>query len=187
MRWRRMRWMRRRLPLAPRVIGAAASIIFVALTVADGASDPPPIVPLHVKVHLSRAALSRVWSTDVYYSSGKKAYVLWLEPEYTTHNDLVGVDLVLNKGEYRDPDADNLLAPIENWHGLQSFMFGAGDLTRGPDKTVYGAGRIYSAREGGLVVRVKILGAKVSEAIESYRLDELDLSISVENGRGGAH
>jgi len=191
---------RLRLPLAPRVIGAIASIVVTIWSVADATNGSPPIVPLHTTVHLSRISLSEIWSTDICEVSGRKAYVLWIEPEYTTRKDLLGAHLVLNEGEHREPDF-NLLAPsLRDWHGVQPFDFLAGDLTHGPDKMTYGATRTLPARNGGLLVYVKVLGAKVTEIppdripervlkvrTDWYQLDELDLSISVENGRAHAH
>ncbi len=174
-------------------IRAVVAIIFVALSVADASSGPAPIVPLHANIHFSRTSSAPVWSTYIYSATGKKAYILWLEPEYTTLKDVLAVDLVLNEGEHRNPDS-NLLAPTKNWHGLQRFVFNAGDLTQGPDKMVYGASRTLPGRDGGFVVQVKVLGAKVSEISQDriparvrrlqsdwYQLDGLDMTISVEN------
>ena len=174
-------------------IRAIVSISFIALGAAEAAGGSPPIVPLHALVHFSRTSSAPVWSAYIYSAKGKETYILWLEPEYTTHKDLAGVDLVLNEGDRRDPRS-NLLAQSRNWHGIQPFEFGAGDLVQGPDKAVYGASRTLPARDRGFGVQVKVLGANVSEIPKvriparvqelqsrSYRLDGLALTISIEN------
>jgi hypothetical protein len=174
-------------------IRAIVSISFIALGAPEAAGGSPPIVPLHALVHFSRTSSAPVWSSYIYSATGKKAYILWLEPEYTTHKDLAGVDLVLNEGDRRDPRS-NLLAPSRNWHGIQLFEFGAGDLIQGPDKAFYGVSRTLPARDRGFGVQVKVLRANVSEIPKDriparvrelqsdwYQLDGLELTISVEN------
>ena len=172
---------------------AIVSISVIALGAAEAAGGSPPIAPLHALVHFSRTSSAPVWSAHIYSATGKKAYILWLEPEYTTHKDLAGMDLVLNEGDRRDPRS-NLLAPSRNWHGIQPFEFGAGDLIQGPDKAVYGVSRTLPARDREFGVQVKVLGANVSEIPKDriparvrelqadwYQLDRLELTISVEN------
>jgi hypothetical protein len=148
---------------------------------ADAKTDRAPIIiPLHTKVRWDKDAGS-AWKANVYSSSSRKVYVLWLYPEYEAHQNLAGVDLVLNEAGDHDWDK-NLLAPRGDWHGHWPFMISAFDLADGPQGMSSGPDIRIPVKDKGIVVETHILDAKVSALPDgSYKLEQLELSISVEN------
>ena len=149
---------------------------------AAGRTSPPSIRPLQTVAEFARGSSpTATWSTYIYTSDGRRAYVMWFSPEYDVAGNLVVLELVLNRIGRHDPDF-NLLAPSGNWHGLQPYTFAGSDLAHGPERTGFGASRTISAGRVRLVVKIVILAAKVSKtSTGSYQVDQLRLSIDVEN------
>ena len=171
------------MPPSGRLVLIIVVLLVSACPIAAAARTRPPLIrPLQTVAEFARGSSATApWSTYVYTSDGRRAYVMWFSAEYDVAGNLVGIDLVLNRSGRRDPDF-NLLAPSGNWHGLQPYMFPASDLVHGPEGTGFGASRTISVGRVRLVVKIAILASKVSKASAgSYQVDQLRLSIDVEN------
>ena len=144
------------------------------------AATKPRIIPLQTNVTFSAAqSTQNHWSAPIKSTDGRAAYVLLLEPE-ADGNHVDGVNLVLRR-PHDKTDAQNLLAPMENWHGVQSFMFLAWDFKQGVKKSIYGEKRTISVENLGLVVQITVSKAVVNPSGSNYQLDALDLKIEVDN------
>jgi hypothetical protein len=165
-----------------------AVLTLSALCAASHAATKPRIIPLRANVAFSAAqSAQNHWSVPIKSVDGRTAYVLSLEPDDVFHTDdhhVEGLELVLRR-PHDQPDAQNLLAAIRNWHGVQDFMFPAWDFKQGVKKSLYGKKRTISVEKLGLVVQVVVSKAEVSltTAIPGvdYQLDALDLQIEVNN------
>jgi hypothetical protein len=60
------------------------------------------------------------------------------------------------KRPHDNANAPNLLAAIRNWHGMQDFMFPAGDFKDGVKSSLYGEKRTICVKKLGLVVRIGV-------------------------------
>ena len=149
-----------------------------------GAGSKPRIVPLEMRVVFSTAKLAQgPWSVPIKSADGHTVYILSVEPEFLNPESagMAELDLVLRRSHDK-PDAENLLAPEGNWHGVQSFMFPSWDFKDGIKGSVYGEKRTISAERAGLTVEVTVLEAKVRRLSDGdYLFDELDLRIDVYN------
>jgi len=126
------------------------------------------------------------WSIPLKLMDGRTLYVLSLEvrSNYAKANQVEGLELVLSCPHQRE-DAQNLLAPIRNWHGAQPFLFDAWDLAAGPELSTYGANRTILVKNLGLSVHIHVVSAKVrvgpTSGVGDYQLTALELRISVDN------
>jgi hypothetical protein len=125
--------------------------------------------------------METIWSVPLQSKDGRTIYVLSLEPDYEVGHQIEGLDLVLRYPRDRRKDS-NLLAPVGIWHGLQNYMFPAGDFLQGVEKATFGKSRTISVKKLGLEIRATILKASISQLTDgSPKLDGLELDIGVEN------
>jgi hypothetical protein len=152
-----------------------------SLALVSSAATNPRIIPFQSKVSFSADASGNAWSVPIKSTSGRTIYVLSLEPDFYVGKRVEGVDLILRRTN-SDLVAPNLLAPIGIWHGLQAYMFPAQDFLQGVKGTVFGERRTISARRLGLVIKVTVSDAKISQTSSGYiQLDALELQVEVDN------
>jgi len=154
---------------------------FATLTPAIVVSASCKIQPLNSSVEYSASSASSPWSEYIFCISGRKSYVLWLEPEKNVHGAIVIVNLILN--EAGDENAEsNLLAAVGNWHGLEAYDFAALDLIKGPANSAFGPSRTIRVERKHLVVKIDLLEARVQRRLpDGYEIGQLRLNISVQN------
>jgi hypothetical protein len=154
-----------------------------ALCLSAAAAKNPRIIPLQTEVDITASQFAKnPWSIPIKSTEGRTVYVLSLEPDVSYdrgNHPLQELDLVLRPPRSRD--VRNLLAPIGDWHGIQSFMFSAWDFKEGVDKSVYGKTRVISVNGLRLVVRITVLKVATSQSGSQFQLDSLDLKIEVDN------
>jgi hypothetical protein len=161
-----------------------AVLVLSALCSLSNAATNPRIVQLRAEAHFTAAqSAQNHWSAPIKSSDGGTVYVLSLEPDVFHADDhhVVGLSLVLRR-PHDKPDAQNLLAAIKDWHGVQDFMFPAWDYKQGVKGSLYGAKRTISVKNLGLAAQITVSKAKVSQfSGNDYQLDALDLKIEVDN------
>lgn len=157
-------------------------LLLVALSgLTSNAASKAKVVPFHAQVAFSGQSTERPWSAPLQSTDGRTLYVLSLEPDYEVGHQIEGLDLVLRYPRDRRKNS-NLLAPVGIWHGLQNYMFPAGDFLQGVEKATFGKSRTISVKKLGLEIRVTILKASISQLTDgSPKLDGLELDIGVEN------
>ena len=96
----------------------------------------------------------------------------------------MALDLVLRRPHDRT-DAPNLLERLGSWHGLQDYMFAAGDFAQGAQKSVFGEKRMISVKRLGLVIQVSVSKERVGQFGSNYQLDDLNLKFEVDNAPEG--
>jgi len=144
-------------------------------------STSTPIIPKTIEACFSKDSGGKPWSGFIDHTTGEKAYILSLEPEYDVNKRLLGVELTLRHAGQPN-NAPNLLNPTGNWHGLQAFDFNADDLVNGVSKSAFGARRAIPLEAIHIVLEVTILNAKVERAKNGIReINELKLSVAVKN------
>jgi hypothetical protein len=145
------------------------------------AATPPPVSPTRIVMTYPDPSLKGLWIVPVRAAGGARLYTLTRTFEHSMNGDVTGIDILL---EYSgdSPFAPNLLSPVTDWHGMQPFIFAAGDLVNGPEKSAYGQQRTIPVPKLGLQVSIRIISAQVSRpAANELRLDELQLEIEIGN------
>lgn len=139
------------------------------------------IVPLRATATFSAGSPENRWSVPIKSSDGRLAYVLSLEPDFDVGHRVVTLELTLRRPDEK-ANSPNLLDPTGRRHGLQAYDFAADDLAHGAQRSVFGARRMVSLKNLGLVLRVVISGARVTPiSTGRYQFNALVLQISVES------
>jgi len=149
------------------------------------------IIPASTVLMLARitvTANSPRWSKDVYSPLDHKRYTLWLFPEYDVSGHLLALELIANSAGVHSADV-NLLSP-KRWMGNEPWLFHANAWLPQSQDNPFGPERTMKIEGSRMSVRVKVLGGKAGEpsantskqdhAAKVYYLDEIQLSISVE-------
>jgi len=160
------------------------SIFVVSLAILSLLSDAaakPRIIPVRTSVSFSSQSSENRWFLPVKSTDGSTVYVLSLDPEFLVGHHLAALTLGLRY--FGDKlDAPNLLDPAGVWHGIQPCDFVANDFAKGIQKSVFGEKRILPRKNLGLVVRIVVSKATVSQTSNyNYQLDALDLQLEVDN------
>jgi hypothetical protein len=153
-------------------------VAFAALLFLVG-SVRAQIAPFHGTLEYS-AATSTWPKLVVKAANGSVGYVLTLKPEIDIHDDLVGINLILQPSHAK-PEAANLLEPEYTWHGLQEYMFNASDFLEGPEHSVFGRVRHVAIKRCKLDVTFSVVKVKIKPERDGYVFDELAIGVSVEN------
>jgi hypothetical protein len=153
------------------------------LSLLSNAVGNPRIAPLRTNATFSPASADNHWSSPIKTTDGHPAYVLSLEPDFSIGDHLAVLTLVLRHfGD--NADAPNLMNQPGIWHGIQPCDFVANDLAGGAQRSVFGEKRTILLKNSGLVVRIVVSRATVSQiSAGNYQLDALDLQIEVNNSR----
>jgi hypothetical protein len=126
-----------------------ALAIMAAVAAAAQARAERIAYPAQPSAHLNRAGIS---------------YVARLEPERDVAGHVVSLDLELRRtGKAR---AGNLLAPVRNWHGRQSFMLDACEVRLGLRRDI-------PIRGTGWSLRLRVTGFRAAAdcSLESLALE----------------
>jgi hypothetical protein len=156
---------------------AIAAIFSLAETMADG-----PITPLQTRLSFSSQPSQSNLRVPINSSNGELAYWLSLEPNFDVKNQVVGLTLVLRRP--RDGTHANRFDPTGRWHGLQKWIFAAGDFAQGVEKSAYGPRRTVALEWLGLGVDINVLSAIASPSggfSGDYKWDALELQVNVKN------
>lgn len=140
------------------------------------------ILALHVNANFSAKSVDKPWSASIKRKDGSTAFVLSLAPDFDVGHNVVVLDLVLHRPSAKADDT-NLLAPTPFVHGLQAYVFAAGDFVGGVEASTYGRERVIAAKGLGLVVDVQVLKAVVSKVSkDDFGMESLELQIDVRAG-----
>lgn len=170
-----------RFVMTNRIYRLILATFFATITLLPIAEASQRIVPLQTNENFSTRAPEHGWSVPIKSTHGRTAYVLLLQPDVDISNHVVTLELVLRRPGDKT-DASNLLDPTGRRHGLQAYDFAADDLAQGVQKSAFGEKRTVSLKSLGLVVRIAILKAAVSQVSPGrYQLDALDLHVEVDN------